>query len=68
MMVVANLSVGCENVRLSLAVSISFEECMNIFKPKSPVTAAAKSVGLEQPLLTPPSDCIGMQMEKMSNF
>ena len=57
-----------ECVRLNGALLAPCEEGINIFKFKSPVLPAAKSVSLEQPAITPCSDCIGMHMEKMGHF
>ena len=48
-------------VSLGLMV-VASNESVNVFKPKSAVTAAAETVGLEQLAINPLSDSIGVHM------
>ena len=43
---------------------LACEEFIDILKPESPIVAVANSVGFEQSVITPRSDCVGMHMEK----
>ena len=53
-------------VALHPLACLAGEEFVNILKPKSPVMAVAYAVGLEQPVITPRSDRVGMYVEKIS--
>ena len=54
------------DVRLGFITLVVAEEIVNVFEAKSAVTAVTKSVGLEQPVVTPLPDGVGMYMEKVS--
>ena len=44
------------------------EEASNVFSPKSSVTTAGNSVGLYYPSITPSSQRIAVDMEKLGDF